>query len=120
MVDLVQRDDHRGAVLAVDRAQHRHDEAGGGRVERGDRLVGKDEAGLLGQHPRDGAALLLLAGESRGTLMRLIDQPDALQRPQRRHATGMRKRSEEHTSELQSLMRTPYAVLCLKKKTLTT
>src|SRR3546814_10748013 len=24
--------------------------------------------------------------------------------------------SEEHTSELQSLMRTPYAVLCLKKK----
>src|SRR3546814_6916060 len=26
------------------------------------------------------------------------------------------ERSEEHTSELQSLMRTPYAVLCLKKK----
>src|SRR3546814_4342473 len=26
-------------------------------------------------------------------------------------------RSEEHTSELQSLMRTSYAVLCLKKKT---
>src|SRR3546814_10480393 len=25
-------------------------------------------------------------------------------------------RSEEHTSELQSLMRIPYAVLCLKKK----
>src|SRR3546814_7092518 len=25
-------------------------------------------------------------------------------------------RSEEHTSELQSLMRSPYAVLCLKKK----
>src|SRR3546814_8159809 len=27
-----------------------------------------------------------------------------------------RYRSEEHTSELQSLMRTSYAVLCLKKK----
>src|SRR3546814_5586211 len=26
------------------------------------------------------------------------------------------ERSEEHTSELQSLMRTSYAVLCLKKK----
>src|SRR3546814_1379085 len=26
------------------------------------------------------------------------------------------KRSEEHTSELQSLMRTSYAVICLKKK----
>src|SRR3546814_8163520 len=32
---------------------------------------------------------------------------------------GYRKshRSEEHTSELQSLMRTSYAVFCLKKKT---
>src|SRR3546814_8830332 len=28
-------------------------------------------------------------------------------------------RSEEHTSELQSLMRIPYAVLCLKKKQIT-
>src|SRR3546814_2652308 len=28
-------------------------------------------------------------------------------------------RSEEHTSELQSLMRISYAVFCLKKKTLT-
>src|SRR3546814_5073937 len=28
----------------------------------------------------------------------------------------VRHRSEEHTSELQSLMRTSYAVLCLKKK----
>src|SRR3546814_2586027 len=31
-------------------------------------------------------------------------------------ATG-KKRSEEHTSELQSLMRISYAVFCLKKKT---
>src|SRR3546814_1000874 len=30
------------------------------------------------------------------------------------------QRSEEHTSELQSLMRTSYAVFCLKKKTSTT
>src|SRR3546814_1790645 len=29
---------------------------------------------------------------------------------------GLEDRSEEHTSELQSLMRTSYAVLCLKKK----
>src|SRR3546814_7374642 len=29
---------------------------------------------------------------------------------------GERRRSEEHTSELQSLMRTSYAVFCLKKK----
>src|SRR3546814_10266451 len=30
---------------------------------------------------------------------------------------GRRGRSEEHTSELQSLMRSSYAVFCLKKKT---
>src|SRR3546814_8671085 len=29
---------------------------------------------------------------------------------------GTRRRSEEHTSELQSLMRISYAVFCLKKK----
>src|SRR3546814_6205368 len=29
---------------------------------------------------------------------------------------GRRRRSEEHTSELQSLMRISYAVFCLKKK----
>src|SRR3546814_3344442 len=33
-----------------------------------------------------------------------------------RMAPGMAKRSEEHTSELQSLMRISYAVFCLKKK----
>src|SRR3546814_8444533 len=32
------------------------------------------------------------------------------------HATPYVRRSEEHTSELQSLMRISYAVFCLKKK----
>src|SRR3546814_7723431 len=32
---------------------------------------------------------------------------------------GIRLRSEEHTSELQSLMRTSYAVFCLQKKKIT-
>src|SRR3546814_10230550 len=32
-------------------------------------------------------------------------------------AVAQRNRSEEHTSELQSLMRISYAVFCLKKKT---
>src|SRR3546814_3260205 len=34
-----------------------------------------------------------------------------------RHSSRRRRRSEEHTSELQSLMRNSYAVVCLKKKT---
>src|SRR3546814_7664763 len=33
-----------------------------------------------------------------------------------RRAPSTRRRSEEHTSELQSLMRISYAVFCLKKK----
>src|SRR3546814_4142533 len=37
--------------------------------------------------------------------------------PKGREAALEPARSEEHTSELQSLMRTSYAVFCLKKKT---
>src|SRR3546814_1296544 len=36
---------------------------------------------------------------------------------QQRHAMLAEARSEEHTSELQSLMRHSYAVFCLQKKT---
>src|SRR3546814_2308284 len=35
----------------------------------------------------------------------------------RKWAMNAQERSEEHTSELQSLMRISYAVFCLKKKT---
>src|SRR3546814_3691335 len=46
---------------------------------------------------------------------------DASGRSRRRwgsfQASRARARSEEHTSELQSLMRISYAVFCLKKKT---
>src|SRR3546814_8029750 len=50
---------------------------------------------------------------------------DTIMRPKRRErisisgrapATVPARRSEEHTSELQSLMRNSYAVFCLKKK----
>src|SRR3546814_9771107 len=37
----------------------------------------------------------------------------------RHQVAAHRRRSEEHTSELQSLMRISYAVFCLKKKTKT-
>src|SRR3546814_5999615 len=46
-------------------------------------------------------------------------RPRASSRPlfeNRDPTTGMVTRSEEHTSELQSLMRISYAVICLKKK----
>src|SRR3546814_15222679 len=46
--------------------------------------------------------------------------PTCRGRPVPRPAPGSARRSEEHTSELQSLMRTSYAVFCLKKKKQTT
>src|SRR3546814_4472557 len=45
-----------------------------------------------------------------GALKVLVPETD-------RPARSMMVRSEEHTSELQSLMRISYAVFCLKKKT---
>src|SRR3546814_8718973 len=44
------------------------------------------------------------------------DARDLVQEGEPLARLGCRDRSEEHTSELQSLMRTSYAVFCLKKK----
>src|SRR3546814_1660575 len=59
-----------------------------------------------------------------GALARLPDRlrrreaggEDARRRRAGADGRGARRRSEEHTSELQSLMRLSYAVFCLKKK----
>src|SRR3546814_2042309 len=59
--------------------------------------------GLVRLEPR----ALVVAGQS-------AQKTDALVGELGRHG---RQRSEEYTSELQSLMRTSYAVFCLKKKT---
>src|SRR3546814_2942741 len=53
--------------------------------------------------PRLGGKMDMIPGRTN----RLLIQADA---------PGVYKRSEEHTSELQSLMRISYAVFCLKKK----
>src|SRR3546814_1827652 len=47
-----------------------------------------------------------------------LTAPPCLRRVRSLEDSGAIKRSEEHTSELQSLMRISYAVFCLKKKTL--
>src|SRR3546814_8000869 len=52
-------------------------------------------------------------GEAGGAFM---GDEDALAILGKEHEVGFPMRSEEHTSELQSLMRTSYAVFCLKKK----
>src|SRR3546814_1760412 len=56
----------------------------------------------------------------RDTALAVIDADPSLVRfylpPETRWAVASGRRSEEHTSELQSLMRISYAVFCLKKK----
>src|SRR3546814_8052823 len=49
-------------------------------------------------------------------LGRRVDRPDDRVGARHAHLLGDLQRSEEHTSELQSLMRISYAVFCLKKK----
>src|SRR3546814_6041695 len=56
----------------------------------------------------------LAARSARGIEMGVQDRRD--QSDRRAGIERDRQRSEEHTSELQSLMRTSYAVICLKKK----
>src|SRR3546814_3232656 len=46
----------------------------------------------------------------------VFEAPDCEAVRQAARQLGYHYRSEEHTSELQSLMRTSYAVFCLKKK----
>src|SRR3546814_10654860 len=67
-----------------------------------------------------GADQPLALGEGRHAEQRGLRRIAAPRRPfriERGHQLDQRAlRSEEHTSELQSLMRTSYAVFCLKKK----
>src|SRR3546814_5711062 len=44
------------------------------------------------------------------------DETLRMMAPDEHNSNRLQDRSEEHTSELQSLMRTTYAVLCLTKK----
>src|SRR3546814_1886500 len=105
MTDLGQR-----VVLGADRDDQLSAAVGGieGRRQIDDPV--SDRETVLRQQVRHfGSAAELLEGEFRV----------AVNRMRQRNQIGLYgpDRSEEHTSELQSLMRISYAVFCLKKKT---
>src|SRR3546814_6077398 len=56
-------------------------------------------------------------GAGKSTLLKMMAGLDTEFTGEAWAADGVKIRSEEHTSELQSLMRISYAVFCLKKKT---
>src|SRR3546814_8930227 len=82
-------------------------------------LFGSRQAlfGRAGDRFRLSALLRLNAGErARGVDERDDRQPEAVGELHQADRLAIAFRSEEHTSELQSLMRISYAVFCLKKK----
>src|SRR3546814_1717194 len=89
----------------IDHAAHRRDarsdRAGGGPFRR---VLEGTDVGNVG------------SGRADETLVFGVDEADRPVEADARAGAG-EVRSEEHTSELQSLMRISYAVFCLKKKT---
>src|SRR3546814_8262753 len=83
----------------------RRDAHEAGKPEPQDAALGDEGVGLARS---DAGLLRLLAGIHLDVALRCDAQLVAL--------PGHGARSEEHTSELQSLMRISYAVVCLKKK----
>src|SRR3546814_2785147 len=62
------------------------------------------------------AAIFGVGGNIEGEDLEAVQDGLDLRQQPRRALPGTAIRSEEHTSELQSLMRISYAVFCLKKK----
>src|SRR3546814_1314327 len=97
-------------------------------ISRRDQFVGRDRAAPLRDVPQAvgvGAAAHRAAGAGGRQAARhrqILAEPEILVARLRRRRlpriakAERRNRSEEHTSELQSLMRISYAVFCLKKK----
>src|SRR3546814_3232942 len=102
--DTAERAGVRSTALAFqlgDDLHHAHLRTAGNRAARKNRAQGLARADIIAQataHIRDDVVHMRIAFERH----QLVDRD--------------RSRSEEHTSELQSLMRISYAVFCLKKK----
>src|SRR3546814_10576285 len=105
----------RGARIAVRQRRTRRALLVGGRTG----AAGADRAGAwrrrCARRGRDDAELSAVGLCPRG-VRRAVDVAVADALAPRRGGAADDRRSEEHTSELQSLMRISYAVFCLKKK----
>src|SRR3546814_4544740 len=82
-------------------------------------------AGAAGALARNGGAMVVELQRDADDLIALVRQQPGHHRridPARHgdHHAGFGERSEEHTSELQSLMRISYAVSCLYKQNIST
>src|SRR3546814_6087899 len=90
-------------------------------VQDRDQRVARRRQRLRRRMPRIGDGLLPGASVIGDRDIEPLEPPrdrlaDAAQAENAHPPPAQRRRSEEHTSELQSLMRISYAVFCLKKK----
>src|SRR3546814_10508113 len=87
-------------------------------VVKGDAVTQGEGVGPagIGDRPSLGQRRLGLQAASPIAHQPVIDVHQDAEVVQRRDRVWIERRSEEHTSELQSLMRISYAVFCLKKK----
>src|SRR3546814_2835895 len=89
------------------------------RAKQAERRDGEEEESKAAGDERPGLGNRLVE-QRQIALLQVADCPDfLLGNLAADHQRDKRRRSEEHTSELQSLMRISYAVFCLKKKTKT-
>src|SRR3546814_6796397 len=105
--DLLDLAGHRFGDRAMRRRQRHRDR---GMPVRGN-VDAVDKAQIVDIHRDFGIVNLLERVDHR-----LVQRPARLTARNRRRRLREEARSEEHTSELQSLMRISYAVFCLKKK----
>jgi len=96
MVDVQQNGD---AQLLIDVNEVLHHLLGGHGVEGGARLVRQNDAGVLGQRPRQRHALLLTAGELVGAHIRLVQNAHLVQRFQCLELVLFAERAQQHTPE---------------------
>src|SRR3546814_2318226 len=101
---------------------------GGAVATLGGRIVGQHDAAIVGPRRKGEVVLHRRPGPVQGARFDDVDideifvaahpRPAGAEIEIERRGLGMPffPRSEEHTSELQSLMRISYAVFCLKKK----
>src|SRR3546814_4798633 len=89
-------------------------------------VVALDKTGTLTNGRPELTDLIMADGFAEAEVLRLVAAAEArsehpiggaIVAAAARRGVGIAERSEEHTSELQSLMRISYAVFCLKKKT---
>src|SRR3546814_7037683 len=112
LLPLVERGQAEGGDVGLEEAHRMRVE---GRDDRGAAVILRMMHRAADDRLMPGVEAVEIAERDHPAAQRIGDAIVAVE-ADRGHVTNFPRRSEEHTSELQSLMRISYAVFCLKKK----